>query len=748
MRIIKLTKLKHSKYQRPFTRICFIHLILVGSLLSSTTMLMAEDALKDKKPSQDVLKEISLEGLLDLPFIEISTGTAVPIEKAPSVASVITAEDIKAMGAYTLEEVLETVPGIHVSPSVLTSDANFVVRGVKTSLTSQILILFNGYRISSDVHNGILGYGSKMNLENIARIEVLRGPGSAIYGADAYSGVVNIITKSAKDINGLHAAVRGGANNTENFWTQYGGKLLDTNWDIAVNFEYFKQKADKSRTLTSDAQTLFDGLFGTSASLAPSYFDDRYDSTNFNLHVNNENWKIGFNYQIQNEVGSGFGLGQAIDHEGFAKNEQTLFLIEYNDNIWTDGLNFTGKLSYLETKLQANVVLFPPGTTVLIGADGNLFTSGGGLVTFTDGVIASPGRVATTPKLDLTFLYSKLNDHKIRVNFGAKYEESKPNESKNFGTGVIDGTISPIDGTLTDVTGTPYIYIADKKRTIKYISLQDVWDIALDWTFTAGVRYDYYSDFGSTTNPRLALVWTTTDKLTSKLLYATSFRAPSFSELFSQNNPVALGNENLDPETVTTTELAFSYQASANVSSGISFYHYKTKDMISFTEVTAAGLRAENINSLTGSGIELEVGWRINHEWSLHANYAYQKTINDRTNTQSPFIPKQQVFADLRWKFKPGWVASAQINHVADRERETTDVRNKIDDYTLVNMTIRRKDIRIFDRKSRWEAALTVKNLFNTDAREPTATGTLGPAYPNDIPLNERRMYFEIRHKF
>jgi len=728
--------------------------------------LMAKEAVVDAKIDQDILKEISLEGLLELPFIEIATGTAVPIEKAPSVASLITAEDIKAMGALTLEEVIESIPGIHVSPSTLTSETNFSIRGIKTSLTPQVLILYNGYRISSDVYTATLPYGAKINLRDISRIEILRGPGSAVYGADAYSGVINIISKSAKEINGLHAGLQTGSYDAKSFWAQYGNSIGSSGWDITASIGYSEQSADQSRILNSDAQTLLDGLFGTSASLAPSYFDDRYETTNFNIHLSNSNWKYGFDYWSQNDVGFGFGIAQAIDHKGSQENDQYLLSAEYTDTIWQDALKFTGKFSYQETQLQSFVSIFPAGTAVLIGDDGNLFTSGGGLVTFTDGIIGNPGRKSKTPKLDLTFLYTRINDHQLRFNMGIKKEQLEANEAKNFGPGILDlatvGSLpSTVDGTLTDVTNTGNIYVSNEKRTIKYISIQDVWDINIDWILTTGIRYDYYSvenrpNIGGVTNPRLALVWTTTDKLTSKLLYGSAFRAPTFSELYNQNNPVALGHdregntnpEELRPETVTTIELAFSYQASSNIIADLNLYQYKTKDMISISNNGNGEVQANNLNSLTGKGIEIEVHWKINKQWNVTSNYANQSTKDDVTNIQSPFIPKQQLFVDARWRFFRNWIASTQLNWIGDREREQTDTRAAIDDYTLVNLTVRRKNIRITDAKINWEITASVKNLFDADIRAPTATSNLGPPFPNDIPLNERRWYLEIRSEF
>lgn len=684
-----------------------------------------------------IAEELSLEALYALPIIDIATGYAVPLEKAPSVATIITAEDIEAMGALTLDEVLEAVPGMHVQPSGLSASNVFSIRGVYTSRNPQILILLNGYRVSSDISSGNFPASAVINTKNISRVEVVRGPGSAVYGADAYAGVINIVTKSAREIDGFSIGARGGSFQTKNIWGQYGGEI-GNGWRLATNFEYMNQGADKSRTVNSDAQTALDDLFGTNASLTPSYLDRRYESTTYNVHLDNGHWKLGIDGWAQRNIGQGAGTAQALDHNGSADVDHILFSLEYKTKEWLEDLEFTGKLSYQHIDQQFYFDIFPAGNVSLIGSDGNLFTPPFNAVLFPDGLKGNPGRTSKIPQLDLTMLYSGYTGHTFRFNFGVKKEELEANESKNFGPGVIDGTEGSVDGTLTDVTGTPFIYLPDEQRTNKYVSIQDVWEISPDWTLTAGVRYDNYSDFGSTTNPRIALVWSASADLTAKLLYGRAFRAPSFSELYNQNNPVALGNPDLDPETIDTYELAFAYEAMHNLRTNLSLYYYKTEDMIERVD-NADGTRvSENINSIKGQGVEIEVNWKVNKDWSILANYAYQKTINDETNKQQPFIPKQQLYLDARWKFMPDWQLAAQLNWVSDRKREEGDTRGDIDDYTLVNLSVRRKNI-----AKHWEIAASIKNLFDEDIREPS-NGSI----PDDYPMNERSAFIELSYNF
>ncbi|RDH85668.1 MAG: TonB-dependent receptor [endosymbiont of Galathealinum brachiosum] len=681
-------------------------------------------------------------------MISIATGFSQPISKAPSTATVITAEDIKAMGALTLEEALESVPGLHYSLSTLTSLGQYNIRGIKTSITPQVLIMMNGYRISSDLLSGVFSESSKINIKNISRIEVIRGPGSAIYGADAFSGVINIVTKNANELNGFNTGVRAGSNDTKNVWAQYGGGF-DNGWSLAINVEHAQQGKDDSQFITSDFQSNLDPIpfLATSASLAPGSLDYRYESTTYNIHLDNDNWKIGLDGWVQRDVGQGAGVALALDSNGYGEFDQYLFSVEYNNKDLVEDWEFTSKLSYQSVDTQYNFDIFPSGASLLIGADGNAFSAPNAacpvdpvfgqmcVVQFPDGFLGNPGRKSTIPQLDLIAFYDGLAKHNFRFNVGAKQEELVANESKNFGPGIIDGLTPVIDGTLTDVTGDQSsIYTSDDKRTIKYFSMQDVWSIAADWTFTAGIRYDDYSDFGGTTNPRLALVWNTYDNLTSKLLFGSAFRAPAFSELNNKNNPVAIGNSDLNPETIDTTELAFSYQPLSGLHTNLNIYHFTTKDMISYT---GPGNIAENANSLEGKGFELDADWKINKQWRLLGNFAYQSTKDDVTDVQGAFTPQRQLYVDLRWKFLSDWELSSQLNWVGDRERELTDVRESIDDYTLVNLTLRRRNI-----ADNIEAAITINNVFDEDASEPTSENTIS----DDFPLNEQRIYFELSY--
>ncbi|MCV2369130.1 TonB-dependent receptor plug domain-containing protein [Roseateles oligotrophus] len=139
----------------------------------------------------------------DAELISIATGTRQPLRLAPSVASVITAADIKALGISNLERLLEGVPGLHVTRGGANYEPQYVMRGIVSGQTPQLLLLQNGQPMTTMLVGNKGQMWGDFPAQQIARVEIIRGPGSALYGAEAYSGVINIITKTAADLAAL-----------------------------------------------------------------------------------------------------------------------------------------------------------------------------------------------------------------------------------------------------------------------------------------------------------------------------------------------------------------------------------------------------------------------------------------------------------------------------------------------------------------------------------------------------------------
>jgi len=709
---------------------------------------------KEELSPEDQEKMEKLEEMFSSPYSEemyyrtdrlllTATGSLVPAHKAPSVASVITSDDIEKIGATTLDEALETVPGLHVAPSnIAYMDSVYSIRGIHTSVNPQVLILMNGIPFTM-LYQGSRPPTFRMPVADISRIEVIRGPGSAIYGADAFAGVINIITKDGFEIDGTKGGVRTGSFDTHDYWMQEGGNW--NGWNIALSAEYITTNGDKHRIIESDMQSVWDAAFGTNASLAPGTIDTSYNILDAHAHFAKDNWTFRFWSWTQDNAGVGIGVTNTLSDTNEVDVNQYLTDLMYNDKNFASNFELLFRLGYLHSKANSYLGLFPAGTSLPIGADGNLNAiSPAGIVTFTDGYIGNPIQIDNQTSVELTGIYSGFNRHRLRFSGGFKYLEEYTEEHKNYGPGVLDTTPLPssVNGTLTDVTGSAFIYMEPQRRKLTFASLQDEWGFARKWDLTAGIRFDHYSDFGDTLNPRAALVWETRYDLTTKLLYGRAFRAPSFSELFNQNNPLAQGNPNLNPETIETFELAFDYLPALRVHSLLNVFYYKIKDLIEYAP-EAGLLVTQNTKDQDGYGLEIEGDWEVTGNLTLKANCAFQRSKDSNTNEIVPDAPALQLYFNAHWIFVLNWSLDGQVYWIGDRHRVTGDTRSDLKNSTITNIILRKKNI--FEH---WDMAIAAKNVFDEDIREQSSYINGIAAISGDLPMEGRSIWAELTFKF
>lgn len=694
-------------------------------------------------PLNVMAKEKDVDDLLlsfgDEDFVSVATGQKKAIAKAPAIASVITSEDIKAIGATTVEEALEMVPGLHVIVDANGYLPKYTFRGIHTKFNPQVLFLINGIPVTNVyIGDRSLVWG-RMPVEAIDRIEIIRGPGSAIYGADAFAGVINVITKTGNS-EFDEVGIRSGSFNSNELWVSYTGQL--GNWHTAFVLEHGNTDGHKS-VIDNDLQSFFDGLFGTTASLAPGSVEVGFEYTDMRFDLSQNGWRFRSGYQGRNKIGPGAGTAQALDNYGRGKSERLNADLTYKNEELTENWEINAQVSWFDTTQEADLRLFPPGTILPIGADGNIGSAPfSGAVLFVDGVFGSPYVFETHKRINVDSFYKGFDRHTIRIGLGWSAVQLRAEERKNFGPGVIDGSEGIVDGTLTNVTGTPNIFIPDEERDISYLFIQDEWALASDWELTTGVRYDDYSDFGNTVNPRIALVWQAAYNMTAKLLYGQAFRAPSFQELFNINNPVAIGNPNLNPEEINTIEIALDYTSpSGKIRSSVNAYNYDMTDIIRFVpDLTLAANVAQNVGKQEGIGLEWEIKWDASESLNLNANYAWQKAEDKLTNSNVGIAPQQQFYLRADWSPNPKLLFNSQLNYIADRHREVGDLRAEIDDYVTVDFTARYQP-----GEGGSEFALSVRNAFDEDVREPS----LAPGYiVNDLPLAGRSVFGEYRYSW
>jgi outer membrane receptor for ferrienterochelin and colicins len=653
----------------------------------------------------------------DKSSVSIATGSQQAISRAPAVATVITAHDVEAMGATELDQVLESVPGLHVSMSSSPLNPIYSFRGIQTGFNPQVLMLVNGIPITNVFVGNRGQIWGGMPLENVARIEVIRGPGSALYGADAFSGVINVITKTATDIKGTEYGIRAGSFNSRDAWIQHGGNLGPL------------EAAFYLRTGHTDGQKGIiqrDALFGSPATLAPGPISAVRNALDARADLSYDLWRFRAGYQ-QREVGIGAGLADSLDPNSRVPASRLSLDLTYQNANWIPNWDLSAVLGYYDIKEKASdpaFMLFPPGA----------------LAGFPNGVIGNPSHSERHSHASLSAFYTGFDRHRLRMGAGYRIENLyETSETKNYKIVTLPGsgpTFVPLGG-IIDVSDTPDVYLTPHKRNLAYVFAQDEWNIAKDWTLTAGVRHDHYSDFGQTTNPRLALVWNAAYNVVIKAMHGRAFRAPSFVEQYNLNNPVSLGNPNLRPETIATNELAFSWQASLALQTNLSLFHYRMRDIIRFVP-DATGATAQNSGGQTGRGLELDATWDTTRNLRLSGSFSLQHSIDDATGQDAGLAPHRRLFVRADWRFAPLWQCGTTLNHVADRKRQPGDSRPQIADYSTLDLSLRREKF-----VGNWEVRATVLNLFNRDAREPSlAPGNI----PFDLPLPGRAFYVQLQH--
>ena len=170
------------------------------------------------------------------------------IERAPATVTVISSEEIQASGAMTIPELLRFVPGVDVM-SITSSHSEVNARGLNQLLSNKMLVLIDGRSVYFDFFGGTIWQGLPVLLNQIDRIEIVRSPGSALYGANAFSGVINIITKTPRQLNGGHLQIQGGEHSTLYSSLVHGDWKGDTGFRFAMgtrNINSFRDSDDES----------------------------------------------------------------------------------------------------------------------------------------------------------------------------------------------------------------------------------------------------------------------------------------------------------------------------------------------------------------------------------------------------------------------------------------------------------------------------------------------------------------------
>lgn len=619
------------------------------------------------------LLALSLEDLMATK-VTISTNTKQALSKAPSVVSVITAEDIKATGTANLMEILQSVPGIYVKNNLFGFKPLITFRGASGA---NVLLMVNGAAAKDLVWSpSIFWKGVPANM--IERIEIIRGPGSALFGSDASAGAINVITKTAGPIDRSEAGMRVGSFESQSGWIQHGGRWNDL--DVAFT-------ADVGYT---DGHDPFIARARGNTSGTAKY---GWDNADLHLSIGKDHWRLLADHTRHDNIEVGLTGGAVLDPRTRAKDRQTALALVYENPVFARDWGLNAELRYRDIGYSS----------------GNGFWEGIAGRTDPNQMDSSERRV----NFETSATYGGFRNHLLRMGGGFQIQDL-------YRFTQFWGVARPLD--------------APQKRRTAFFFLQDIWSLSKDWEFTGGLRYDRYSDFGGTLNPRVALVWQATEQLTAKIMYGKAFRAPSYLELYLTTgaNPP---NANLKPECSRTWETSFSYVPTRDLRLSLNLYDFERQHVIA-PEV-AAPLQFQNFERFTTRGIELEAQWQVSRSWRLAGNLSHMKNTDVTTPLRDVAIPMTQAYLRSDWGFLPKWNWDLQASWFDKRPLVAGDLRAPLGSVAVVDTTLR------YRHDKQWEFAASIRNLFDADVRDYSST-----ALWKNLPRPGRTVFGELRYAF
>ncbi|NTX02012.1 MULTISPECIES: TonB-dependent siderophore receptor [Myxococcus] len=683
-------------------------------------------------PRSELEEDMALYSAEDT--LALATRHEEKVRKVPAIAASFGREQISALGARTVADVLDVVPGLTISRDVQGFHRT-AVRGLRND--AEVLFLLNGHRL-----NNFFDGKALMNLpvENLERIEVIRGPGSALYGAGAFLGVVNIVTDTS---DGVRTAVSAG-----------GFPEKDDRLAITVNghasagetFGDLRLFADADVwNQTGDSNVIeHDGLDDESTSQGLRAVEDPAGKTR------DDRFLLNLGGGATYAMGDAGRLGASVR---FLTENRTALMGLFD----TVGEDSELKWNVLMADLQWERAI---GSSVLLRARAGFdqqstdrlfqitplnFRTGPDANQLFDKGLRERTRISVrsiTGGVDADISLSANN----RLSLGAVVEQQSLGDYDYETNYTLDARVRPEGFTapegLTDLLG-----LADgaaSRRLIVGFFAQDQWTVIAPLTLTFGVRVDATqlptvdgsgtitgTSFVPSINPRVGLVFSATDALVLKALYGRAFRAPTLQELVERipdttyNQGRFEGNPRLQPSTVDTFELgADLIQSAGEARVRLRANAYLELFDSPIIPVDTSG----NIVPLRNRELGVRV-YGIEGEARLEASKRANAWFNASiSRAQDMELPSQsRLLTDTpQARFNAGvsmpigaWVNfDVVVRTGAERRNNSRSVlelvrRYKIPAYSLITAQIRSEPIADI-----WEVSLVAHNVFDHDLRD------------------------------
>jgi outer membrane receptor for ferrienterochelin and colicin len=583
--------------------------ILVILLLFSTLIIFTATAQTFAAKQETDLTELSIEDLMNVEIKSTATLTDTKPRLVPAAVTTITDEQIRASGARSLFELLDIyVPNLEWLRHHWEADV-MGLRGIINDRDDKYLLLVNGRNMNQRTHSGALSEQDMVLLSDIHHIDIVRGPGSALYGPGAVSMVINIVTYNAGNFKGTEVTSRLGA--IEEFYTgevkhsqsfddndgglfAYGGigqYVGASKYDAPQFYPYsfpggtgYPGEGTEAGDRMTNAPIGRDGASPRGSQPVKTY-----------IQITRNNWDIWARYTRGGKEFAPATASMAPYPAGWGNQTSDLSFYEYQQI--TSWIGYKQELTKdIDIDYAFSYSLF-------------------------DNVNVRKGTVTNAFREDnyygKTLLkWQPVEQHKVA--FGAEVSRMELGK-KNIGWPYGEATSQEFSPNTSTSTGS-----MPRWSTNMYSLLGEwQWTINEKWTTFLGGRIDDHTYTDPMYSPRAAVIYMPTDKDTLKLMWSRSVRANFEAEMKRRAMDVNLSN-NSTPEKLDSVELRYERQHSRNLDLAASFFLHYNLEVISWNQST---MQSVPVGTQKQYGIEVEAFYHT-EKTSVMISHAYTKLID------------------------------------------------------------------------------------------------------------------------
>ncbi|MCU4674285.1 TonB-dependent receptor [Catenovulum sp. 2E275] len=661
----------------------------------------------------DDLFSLPIEQLLQLK-VASATLTNETMLTVPSSVAVYEAQDIRQMGLGTLDELLNFVTGVQSTSSdrnPLYKRTSFRGRSTGTG-GREILILLNGQRINSE-YSGNNDYTfPRIPLSIVEKIEIIKGPGSAIYGSNAFLGVINILTKTTE---APEASIAVGNMNSVEFSTSGGLEIKELH--IQASVAYGETDGDNYPNILNSYNPTERTTITDPSHHTELIFNLSYHNTSLNIAYSEQEAR---DYYIQGHISKGFNKSK-VSSLFSTLNHNFVWSDKFNSDLWVDYRRTRTNLFIQGTPEFAFYEVTSPATTEALLADTPFYEDTHGL--------RLNNFYQVNDKLDLSlgfeYRHAKLQKNRSKTNLDyelclntqaclaylASNGAIKPQENPN---------IPYFNGQLIENAE----FVQHSDRNIYGTFLQSQIELTQSTELTLAVRYDDYSDIGQKVSPRISLVTKLDEKNTLKANYGEAYRAPQFSELNLINNPLIRGNPDLEPETIRSLDMIWLSQHNYwNISA--TYFIHKIENAI-FDLVRDGLVQVENNTRETQSthGLEVELTYAPSNQFHVRFGGTHFFKLAEDQFKES----RNLAYVIANYHFEK-WNYNLSANYQSNKQNIAYgglySDRVELDDFILVNTKIS------YELSPNVNLFAQAKNIFDEKYTTPSVSNRTEFGVPN-----------------